>query len=89
MQKAEGCQQQEAEGAEQGPLTLHGPISCVAAASRSSCPPLRLLPLLGKPSLEGLGAVWLRLPTGSPPDTSPRISRCTLTILITGELFTR
>lgn len=70
MQKAEGCQQQQAEGAEQGPLTLHGPISL---RGRPAEVPARLSGSLSpeqSPALEGWGAVWLRLPTGGPPDTS-------------------
>lgn len=70
MQKAEGCQQQEAEWAEQGSLTHHGPISLrgrpaeVPACLSGSLSPKQ------SPALEGWGAVWLRLPTGAPPDTS-------------------
>lgn len=82
----------EPRGLSRAPLTLHGPISLRGRPLRFlPCPPLRL-PLQSKaqPWKAAVGAVWLRLPTGgSSWSTSTPISQDSLTILITGELFTR
>ena len=69
MQKAEGCQQQEAEWAVQAPWPTMAPSPCVDA-------PQRFLPASQAPSLQSKAQPWkdggqlAQVANGGPPDTS-------------------